>query len=147
MSESATVGHNKIERVVIATDGGARGNPGPAAIGVVIRDAEDPDGAPLVEISEAIGKATNNLAEYEAIIAGLEAAKGLGAREVVLRADSQLAIEQLKGSYRVRNAGLRPLWRRARRIADEFDTVRLEHVKRALNKEADALVNLALDRA
>ncbi len=134
-----------VRSVVVSTDGGSRGNPGPAAIGAVVCDADDSDAPPLVEVSEAIGHGTNNEAEYEAIIAGLEAARALGAVEVHLRSDSQLAINQLNGSYRVKKQELRPLWRRARMLLGEFETAKVEHVRREFNTEADALVNAALD--
>ena len=132
-------------RVLLYCDGGARGNPGPAAIGAVLVDADDPGGGPLAEISETIGEATNNQAEYRAVLAGLEAAADLGAEEVHDRADSQLMIEQLRGNYKVRNAGLKPLHARALRLLGRFQGVRLEHVRRHENTAADALVNAALD--
>ncbi len=131
--------------VVVATDGGARGNPGPAAIGAVIWRDDDEGGDPLSEVSERIGIATNNVAEYKAVIAGLIAAKSLGAGSVHLKSDSQLVIEQLAGRYRVKSSALRPLWLEATRLIDDFERTRLSHVRRHLNKHADALVNAALD--
>jgi ribonuclease HI len=131
------------QRVVVHTDGGARGNPGPAAIGVVVRT--DGHQAPLVEISERIGSTTNNVAEYKAAIAGLEAAAALGAREVVLRTDSQLLVEQLRGNYKVRSAHLVPLFHQTLGLLASFDKFTVEHVRREANAEADRLVNIALD--
>ena len=130
------------DEVVVATDGGARGNPGPAGIGAVVAT---PRGKVLAEVSEGIGWATNNQAEYRAVIAGLERARALGARRVRVKADSKLLVEQLRGAYRVRNAGLLPLWAEARRLAGGFDQVVWEHVPRARNRRADALANQAMD--
>jgi len=134
-----------VDAILISCDGGARGNPGPAAIGAVISDATTDPPKPLVTVSERIGIATNNVAEYRALVRGLEAAEGLGARRVRVRADSQLLIRQLDGEYRVKNAGLRPWFERARALLARYDVVVLEHVPRDENVEADALVNAALD--
>lgn len=131
--------------LVVYADGGSRGNPGPAAIGAVVFDPRSDDEEPLEEISETIGVATNNVAEYRAVIAGLEAAKRQGAEGVELRADSQLVIRQLEGRYRVKNAGLRPYYEEAKALLESFGSIRLLHVPREKNKEADALVNQALD--
>ena len=132
-------------RVVVYFDGGARGNPGPAAIGAVVwDDAIDPP-ARLASVSEYIGEATNNVAEYRAVIAGLEAALATGARRVLVRGDSLLVIEQLRGKWKVKNAALRLLHDEARTLLAQFDEVELEHVVRAYNTDADALVNAALD--
>lgn len=138
-------GGRRGDRILLYCDGGARGNPGPAAIGAVLLDADDPGGDPLVQVSETIGQATNNQAEYRALLAGLEAAADMGAQEVYVRADSQLLVEQLRGNYRVRNAGLKPLYARALGLMGRFRAVRLEHVRRGENAAADALVNAALD--
>lgn len=142
-----TQGRDGPRRVVVYSDGGARGNPGPAAIGAVVVDESTDPPTSLVRISEAIGEATNNVAEYRALIAGLEAAARVGAVEVDVRADSELVIRQLEGRYRVRNAGLQPLHRRARALLAGFHQVSLRHVRREENTEADALVNEALDAA
>lgn len=129
--------------LLIASDGGSRGNPGPAAIGAVVRDAES--GELLASVSECIGVATNNVAEYRALVAALELAAPFQARRVVARADSQLLIRQLEGAYRVKQAHLRPLFERARDLLGSYEEVVLEHVRREDNAEADALVNAALD--
>ena len=109
------------DAVRLWVDGGSRGNPGPAATGYRIEDA---DGVVLAEAGETIGVATNNVAEYRALIAGLRAAAELGAREVEVRADSQLLMRQMTGAYRVKNAALRELWLEARRVASAFERVR-----------------------
>ncbi|MBX7159684.1 MAG: ribonuclease HI family protein [Acidimicrobiia bacterium] len=131
--------------VQVNTDGGARGNPGPAAIGVVVREAGTSSMDVLTEISRTIGETTNNVAEYSAVIAGLEAAADLGADSVRLASDSELLVKQLQGAYRVKAAHLVPLYRRCRELLRGFDSVEIVHVRRELNVEADALVNQALD--
>jgi ribonuclease HI len=136
-----------VRRIEVACDGGARGNPGPAAIGAIVRDLDHDPPRVLATVSEPIGVATNNVAEYRALIAGLEAAAGLGAEEVRVRADSELLIRQLEGRYRVRNPGLVPLHARARELLRPYRRVELCHVPRADNADADALVNAALDAA
>ena len=133
------------ETVRIFCDGGARGNPGPAAIGAVVLDPSTSPPTRLATVSERIGSTTNNVAEYRALIAGLEAAKPFGARSVQVRADSMLVIEQLKGKWKVRQAHLRPLHAEARALLAEYEHVDLAHVPRAQNADADALVNAALD--
>ena len=132
------------DAVRLWVDGGSRGNPGPAATGYRI---EDTDGVLLAEAGETIGVATNNVAEYRALIAGLRTAAGLGAREVEVRADSQLLMRQMTGSYRVKSAALRELWIEARRLASAFERVRFIEIPRAENAAADLQVNLALDAA
>lgn len=127
--------------ILVGTDGGARGNPGPAAIGVVL---QRPDGTILEEIAEAIGPATNNVAEYTAVLRGLEHAAGKG-RRVLVRSDSKLLVEQLNGRYRVKHPTLQVLHERVRAAARAFEEVRYEHVRREHNTRADALVNEALD--
>lgn len=133
------------DAIVISCDGGARGNPGPAAIGAVVCDATVDPPERLATVSERIGVATSNVAEYSALIAALEAAAELGARRVHVRADSQLMIRQLEGRYRVKNAGLKPLYAQVRSLLGAYDDVVLEHVPREENTDADALVNAALD--
>jgi ribonuclease H / adenosylcobalamin/alpha-ribazole phosphatase len=128
--------------VVVWTDGGARGNPGPAGYGVVVTT---PGGEVLAELAEGIGWATNNVAEYQGVIAGLQRAKALGARRVRVRADSLLVVNQQKGLWKVKNAGLRPLWAEAGRLAGGFERVIWEHVPRGRNRRADALANQAMD--
>ena len=134
-----------IDEVVIYCDGGARGNPGPAAIGAVVLDPSTDPPTQLATVSERIGVTTNNVAEWEALIAGLRAAQPLRPRRVRVRADSMLVIRQLRGEYRVRQPHLKPLYETARELVRTFDEVDLQHVPRAQNTEADALVNAALD--
>lgn len=133
------------DEVVVYSDGGARGNPGPAAIGAVVLDPSTDPPTTLATVSERIGITTNNVAEYEALIAGLEAARAFPARRVRVRADSQLVIRQLEGRYRVKQAHLRPLYERALALLEDYDEVDLAHVRREDNADADALVNAALD--
>jgi ribonuclease HI len=124
------------------TDGGARGNPGPAAYGYVI---EDDDGTVLASEGEAIGVTTNNVAEYNGLVAGLRRAIELGLRELEVVSDSELMVKQMRGEYRVKNEALRGLSVEAGRLARELGRVEYRHVKRAHNELADALVNQALD--
>ena len=133
--------------LVIYCDGGARGNPGPAAIGAVVLDPSTDPPTRLATVSERIGVATNNVAEYRALVAGLEAAREFPARRVRVRADSQLLVRQLEGRYRVKQEHLRPYYERARELLSEYEDVELTHVPREQNTEADALVNAALDLA
>jgi len=130
-------------RVIINCDGAARGNPGPAGAGAIVVDE---DGAVLAEVAEGLGETTNNVAEYTAVIRGLEEAKRLGAHEVLLRSDSQLLINQLIGRYRVKAPHLQPLYRRVRSLMSGFAKVDLEHVPRERNAAADSLANLGVDR-
>jgi ribonuclease HI len=132
------------ERLVIYTDGAARGNPGPAGAGVRI---EGPDGAALAEIAEYLGETTNNVAEYRALLLGLERARALGARRIEVRSDSELLVRQMTGAYKVRNEGLRPLVARAHALAEAFTSVDYVHVRRESNRAADRLANLAIDRS
>jgi ribonuclease HI len=125
-------------RLIVYTDGAARGNPGPAGLGVHVTSE---DGRTVRTLAEGIGPATNNVAEYRAAIAGLQLAAKLGAREVLLRADSRLLIEQLAGRFRVKNPTLRVLHQAARELMQEIGSVDLEHVPREENSEADALAN------
>lgn len=129
-------------RLIVACDGAARGNPGPAGIGVHITD---PDGRTVAEVARGIGVATNNVAEYTAAIEGLRLARDLGAQIVLLRSDSRLLIEQMVGRYKVRNEHLRRLHAEAIAIVSEFTSVRFEHVPRELNTEADSLANVGVD--
>jgi ribonuclease HI len=131
-------------RVVVHVDGGARGNPGPAAVAAVVAT---PEGAVLDEASETIGSATNNVAEYRALLLGLRRARALGADEVEVVNDSELVARQLQGAYRVKHAGLRPLFEQARAALREFRGWSIRSVPRAENARADALVNAALDAA
>jgi ribonuclease HI len=128
--------------VKLSTDGGARGNPGPAAYGYVL---EDEDGTVLAAHGERIGIATNNVAEYSALVAGLEKAIELGLDEVEVVSDSELMVKQMRGEYRVKNEALQELWSRARRLAGQVGSVGYTAVRREHNKLADQLVNEALD--
>ena len=127
------------------TDGAARGNPGPAAIGAVLFKGTPTSRGVVAELSRAIGHATNNVAEYRAVIEGLEMAAGFSPDFLVVRCDSLLLVRQLLGQYRVKSPGLRPLHTRARRLLDGFGKVRIEHVRRERNQHADRLANRALD--
>lgn len=129
--------------VIVHSDGASRNNPGHAAIGVVITDVT---GQVLETISRYIGTATNNQAEYRALIAGLEAALRLGAEEARIKLDSELVVKQLKGQYRVKNTDLKPLYFKASELLSGFKKYSLVHVLRGQNKEADRLANLALDK-
>ncbi len=131
------------KHLITYTDGGARGNPGPAALGVVIKT---PAGETLAAFGEYLGKQTNNYAEYMAILAALRHAKELGAETVEMRMDSELAVKQLKGEYRVKNPGLAVIYLRIHNELIQFKKVTFHHVRREQNTEADAKVNEALDR-
>jgi ribonuclease HI len=130
------------ERLVVHVDGGARGNPGPAAIAAVL---SEPGGDLVEEHAEAIGHATNNVAEYRALLLGIERARALGARELELVGDSELIARQVRGEYRVKDAGLRPLHARVAEALRAFDRWTIRNVPRAENARADRLVNDALD--
>jgi ribonuclease HI len=134
-----------LDTVVVYCDGGSRGNPGPAAIGAVVLDPSTDPPTRLATVSECIGETTNNVAEYRAAIAGLEAAAPFRARRLCLRADSMLVVQQLRGEWKVKQSHLRPLFERARALLDTYQIVDLQHVPRAENQDADALVNAALD--
>jgi ribonuclease HI len=125
-------------------DGGARGNPGPAGYGVIVRDT---DGNVLDELYGALGTATNNVAEYNGLLAALRWAKEHGHTEVHIKADSLLLVEQMRGNYKVKNAGLQPLHAKARLLAYEIGRVTFEHIRRELNKDADRLSNVGMDEA
>jgi len=129
-------------KLVVNVDGGARGNPGPAAIGVVIQDA---GGEVLEERGERIGTATNNVAEYRALLLGIERAAELGASELELIGDSELIVRQVKGEYKVKDATLRELHGEVKRALRPFESWSIRHVRREQNAEADRLVNTALD--
>jgi ribonuclease HI len=130
------------DRVVLHVDGGARGNPGPAGIGVVL---SDPGGNELDRANAYIGETTNNVAEYRAVILGLERAQAIGARELEIVNDSELVARQLTGEYKVKNEGLRLLHAQALRALEGFDRWAIRSVPRAENEVADALVNAAID--
>ncbi len=130
-------------KITTFTDGGARGNPGPAAIGVVIKDST---GNNLAAYGEYLGEQTNNYAEYAALISALQTAKKLGATEVECVLDSELVTKQMKREYKVKEPGLQKLFIQAFNAASAFKHVSFRHVLRAQNKEADQLVNQTLDR-
>jgi ribonuclease HI len=131
-------------KVIVHVDGGARGNPGPAAAAAV---ASSPEGEQLGERNEFIGDATNNVAEYRALLLGLELARELGASDVEVVNDSELVARQIGGEYKVKHAGLRPLYLEAMRELREFESWAVRPVRREHNARADELVNEALDRA
>jgi ribonuclease HI len=128
--------------LILHVDGGARGNPGPAAIGVVI---SDPAGNLVEELAERIGSATNNVAEYKALVRGLERARELEATEIEIVGDSELIARQVSGQYKVKHPAMRPLYEQAMTALGGFERWRIRTVPRAENARADALVNAALD--
>jgi ribonuclease HI len=129
-------------KVVINVDGGARGNPGPAAIAAVV---QGPAGEVLEERGERIGRATNNVAEYKALLLGIERAAALGADEVELVGDSELIVKQVKGEYKVKDATMQELHAEVKKALQGFDSWSIRHVHREHNAEADRLVNEVLD--
>ena len=140
-------GEAEPERKAIAAyqanvDGGSRGNPGPAAYGVVVRD---PRGEIVARLKKYIGNNTNNVAEYFGLIAALDYAQNHGIRALRIESDSELMVKQLRGQYKVKSEELKPLFERAKKMSQTFESFRISHVYREQNKEADALVNQALD--
>ena len=133
----------RVERWTAHVDGAARGNPGPAGIGIVIEDAA---GAVVREIGEPLGRTTNNVAEYSAMIRALEEARALGCTRIAVFTDSELMAHQLNGKYAVKAPHLIPLFQRARLLLRQFDAATVTHVRRELNKRADALSNLGADQ-
>jgi ribonuclease HI len=131
------------ETLTLEFDGGSRGNPGPAGIGVVVRAA---DGTPLVTLGRFIGRATNNVAEYRALITAMQQAQKLGGRRILIRGDSELIIKQMRGEYRVKHPDMRALYDEAQHLLHQFDEARIEHNLRHKNELADKLCNLAMDR-
>jgi ribonuclease HI len=131
-------------KLVINVDGGARGNPGPAAIGIVVSDG---DGHVIDELAEPIGHATNNVAEYRALLRGIEWARGLGADELEIIGDSELVARQLTGAYKVKHPSMKPLYEEAVSALRAFERWGIRTVPRAENARADELVNRALDEA
>lgn len=123
-------------------DGGSRGNPGPASYGVLFRD---PRGQVVARLKKYIGRSTNNVAEYYGLIAALDYAQQHGIRALHIQSDSELLVRQMRGQYKVKSPELRPLYERARKMAQSFDSFKIEHVYREQNAEADALANEALD--
>jgi ribonuclease HI len=131
------------EVLTLEFDGGSRGNPGPAGIGVVVRAA---DGTPLVTLGRFIGRTTNNVAEYQALVTALKKARELGARRVAVRGDSELVVKQMRGEYRVKNEGLKGLYQEAQDLLAQFEQATISHNYRHKNALADKLANLAMDR-
>ena len=131
-------------RATLFTDGGARGNPGPAGIGAVLRDAS---GEVIGEIARSIGHATNNVAEYTALIEGLEMAIAKEIAELDVFLDSELVVHQMKGEWKIKHANLRSLAIRAQGLMRRFDSISIAHVRREQNAEADALANQGMDAA
>jgi ribonuclease HI len=132
----------KDETLTLEFDGGSRGNPGPAGVGVVLRTA---DNTPIVTLGRFIGRASNNVAEYTALITALQEAKKLGAKSIVVRGDSELIIKQMRGEYRVKSPDLIPLYEEARHLYHQFDHATIGHNLRHKNELADRLANLAMD--
>jgi ribonuclease HI len=130
-------------RLLIHTDGAARGNPGPAGAGAILRDASD--GTVLAEIAEPLGRATNNVAEWTAVRLALEEARRLGASHVDVRMDSELVARQISGIYKVKHPDLQPIHRSVMELLRSFDGYTVGHVPRTLNKDADRLSNVAID--
>jgi ribonuclease HI len=131
-----------VNKVLLNVDGASRGNPGPAAIGVTIKDENNR----LIEcVSERIGNTTNNQAEYQALIAGLKKAISLGAVQVTVYSDSELMVKQIQGSYRVKNVGIKPLYSEVVKLAYTLASFKIMGIPRERNREADALANRALD--
>lgn len=134
----------KNKRLEIYIDGGARGNPGPAGVGVVVLDES---GKRIKDVSKYIGEATNNIAEYSALLYGLEEALILRADEIKINLDSELVARQITGEYRVKDPNIRPLFERALNMLKSFKNFEVNHIDRSKNKEADKLVNKAINLA
>ncbi len=132
----------RLKKAVIYADGASRGNPGPAAIGVTIKDKR---GKLITLISQRIGRATNNQAEYRAIIAALEEAVRLGVKQVDIKMDSELVVKQISGEYRVKKATLKPLYQQVKQLQGLLEGFTITHIPRQQNTEADKLANRALD--
>ena len=133
---------NANEVITLEFDGGSRGNPGPAGVGIVLRAA---DGTSVSTLGRFIGRATNNVAEYRALITALEKAREIGARKIVIRGDSELIIRQMRGEYRVKHPDMKELYEEAQSLVAEFDAVKIEHNLRHKNELADKLANKAMD--
>jgi len=136
--------NNNSKKLFLSTDGGARGNPGPAALGFVITDES---GSVLVERGRYLGETTNNVAEYSALIDGLATALELGATDMVIKMDSELIVKQMSGEYKIKQPHLPELAKEVRVLLSQFTTYKFEHVLREFNKAADAQVNIAIDEA
>jgi ribonuclease HI len=130
------------KRIYIYIDGAARGNPGPAGIGVVILDENKQK---VKDFSKYLGNTTNNIAEYNALVYALQEAHMLGVKDVVLHTDSELVSKQLKGEFRVKNNNIKPLFEQAMHLINGLERVEIKHIDRSLNKEADKLANKAIN--
>lgn len=132
------------KKIFLYTDGGSRGNPGPAGIGVIVLGSNRKK---IKEVFRYIGRATNNVAEYSALICGLEEAVHLGADEVIINVDSELLVKQLSGEYKVKNAEMKPLFEKALGMLKRLGSFEIKHIDRTKNKDADKLVNRAINLA
>jgi ribonuclease HI len=130
------------EKFIIYADGAARGNPGPAAIGIIIQNQT---GSTVATISRQLGITTNNQAEYQAIIAALEKATSLGAKNVILKSDSELVVKQINGLYKIKKTALRPLYQQVVQLIGSLESFSISYIPREQNAAADALANQALD--
>lgn len=140
--------HEHATSATMFCDGASRGNPGKSGIGVLINinDAGIPDESKTYRLSEYIGNATNNVAEYSALIRGLEKARSLGIRTIDIYLDSELLVRQMNGIYKVKNKNLYSLWTRAKKLSKDFDSCRITHVPREMNSEADSLATQAVTK-
>ncbi|MBU4276039.1 MAG: ribonuclease HI family protein [Proteobacteria bacterium] len=129
--------------LILHSDGGSRGNPGPAGAGAVLYDEQ---GQEVAALSRYLGRTTNNEAEYQALLMGLNEAKRLGAARLTVKMDSELIVRQLEGKYRVKAPGLKPMYDEAKRLLQGFASVTIQHVRREFNKRADELANQAMDQ-
>lgn len=132
------------KKLWLSTDGGARGNPGPAALGFVLKDEE---GKVVLEHGQYLGETTNNVAEYSALIEGLKSALVLGATQIIIAMDSELIVKQMSGEYKIKQPHLQKLAAQVKSLLSDFDHYEFKHVFRAYNKDADRMVNLAIDKA
>jgi len=133
-----------MKKIIAYTDGASRGNPGNAGIGIVLFDE---NGKTLKEISDYIGMTTNNIAEYTALVVALKAASEMNCEEIELVLDSELVVKQIKGEYKVKNQGLKPLYKEALELLATFKNYTIRHVRREFNKKADELANQGIDEA
>ncbi len=143
VSAPAEAEGDSLEELILHADGGARGNPGPAGAGAVL---STPGGRVLARLHRYLGRTTNNVAEYQALLMGLDQALALGARRLEVRLDSELVVKQLQGAYRVKSPHLKPLYHQVRERLRRFEHVHIIHVRRQDNQEADRLANLAMDQ-
>ena len=136
--------NNSNKQLFLSTDGGARGNPGPAGLGFVLKNSS---GEIVLERGQYLGETTNNVAEYSALIEGLKAAVALGAEQIVIQMDSELIVKQMSGEYKIKQPHLQELAAEVREQLSQFASYEFKHVLREHNKEADRMVNLAIDEA